>query len=535
MAPRGRLELTGRYALAGLPSTPEIEIAAVRGTLTELELTPGRGLGVRAPSVDIEARGRAGYGDGTAALELAVDVASGRLDLVDTRMSPPAQFALSDVAATITGASHDSTGASDDSTGAVVSLEAQLAGGGTAALAAEIGLGAAGLGALELDLTQVPAATLAPYAAAALGAAPTGGRLDLSLDVARRAAGFEGTLRVAATGLPLEGGWQRRGRASGAESAPAAPETAAPQGGPPSPANASTPAGEPIGSAGGAPTPAGAEPVGNGASPAVSGLAPPSNDLELALALLADPSGQWELTVPIDARSAETLGAAASRALTGRIAALAAAPFDELARLVARDPALLEAVPFGPGTADLSEGALERVGDLAAALAVRPSLRLRLAGAFDPRADRDALAMRQIELHVLLATAGPAAEARPVSIDFESPRAQDILDEFAGERLSDAARASLTGRFDFDRDGEVEPAWRAVYYREVATALAANETIADAALARLGRFRAQSIANALIERGIAAERVEPGRGAATGVPDGGQVLLPVQVAARPLL
>jgi hypothetical protein len=140
--------------------------------------------------------------------------------------------------------------------------------------------------------------------------------------------------------------------------------------------------------------------------------------------------------------------------------------------------------------------------------------------------------VQQIELHVLLDTAGPQARSAP--IDFESPRAQDILDEFAGERLSASQRTSIAARFDFDRDGDVEPAWRAVYYRALAEALAANETIADTALMRLGRFRAQSIANALTELGIPAERVEIGRGDLAVQGDRQHIRVPIHVGAASL-
>jgi hypothetical protein len=92
-------------------------------------------------------------------------------------------------------------------------------------------------------------------------------------------------------------------------------------------------------------------------------------------------------------------------------------------------------------------------------------------------------------------------------VNFASPRAQDVLDEFARERLPAPELAAIASRFDPGRAAEPDSPARVSYYRAIFDALAAHEPIPDSALARLGRFRAQAIGNALVAAGIVPERI----------------------------
>jgi hypothetical protein len=236
-----------------------------------------------------------------------------------------------------------------------------------------------------------------------------------------------------------------------------------------------------------------------------------SSSVELAVALLEDPAGRIELRAPITAPAlpGRTPVERASAALRERVAALTAAPIQTLEAVVGT-PGALGAIAFEPGSADLADPAAELLATLAAALRERPRLTLELPGAFDPDLDRRALATQQIELHVSIATAGPTLRARPVPVDFTSPRAWDVLEEFAGERLSATQRAQIDQRFAPARAAS-EPAARAPYYRALFDALVAREPIAPAAIDRLGRFRAQSAADALVALGLERERVSAGQ------------------------
>jgi len=306
--------------------------------------------------------------------------------------------------------------------------------------------------AIKFELQQVPATTLAPYAIQSLGRALAAGHVDLKLDSSLGGERVDGTVEITATELVFDD-------------------------------------------------------VRVNAEPSLEEL-----PLELVAALLEDPRGVIEVSLPLASSAERSVGRALTEALRARVASIAAAPFEELGPLVGRDGDSLGAVPFEPAAAGLNDRGLETVNALGNILRERPALGLSVLGGFDPTRDRDALARQQIELHVLLATAGPSAQARPEPVDFASPRVQDVIDEFAGERLRPARVMAIGSRFDFNGDGEVDAPWRMEFYRALVDALAADEEIAGGALARLGRFRAQSIANALAESGISMERIELGLG-----------------------
>jgi hypothetical protein len=197
-----------------------------------------------------------------------------------------------------------------------------------------------------------------------------------------------------------------------------------------------------------------------------------------------------------------------------------------LAALVGADAGSLQAVEFFPGDAAPSPGGAAALSALAEALGSRPKISAAAAGGFDPEVDRLALAARQVELHVLLATAGPAHRARPQPVDFASPRAQDVLDEFAGERLPTAEVAAIASRFD-TRDTAPDSPVRVSYYRAIFEALTANERIPDSALLRLGRFRAQAIGTALADGGVNPQRIAIGDGDTQLSATGGRVPVPI--------
>jgi hypothetical protein len=241
----------------------------------------------------------------------------------------------------------------------------------------------------------------------------------------------------------------------------------------------------------------------------------------------ADPTpAQRGFRAPFDS-VAEALGAA----LRARLAEVTGAPFEALASLSGRDAAGLRAVEFEPGTAQPSAAGTETLKALAAALSERPGLALYAAGGFDPNADHRALAAQEIDLHVALATAGATLNVEPGPVDFSSPRDQDVLDEFAGQRLSAEQRATIASETDVTEDGKPAAKHSTAYYEAIFDALVANTKIDQSALARLGRYRARSIADSLAKLGIAAARVETGGG--DGVlrsdPDGVAVPLELEV------
>jgi outer membrane protein OmpA-like peptidoglycan-associated protein len=363
------------------------------------------------------------------------------------------------------------TGASVSASLGSVADDFSLDLGGRLADAGEVSVQivAAGADDMSVSLTarDLPATKVSPYAVAAIGHRLAAGTFDVALDYRQSAGRVAGDLRIAAANAALD---------------------------------------------------AGALPPGPGAYA-----------LDLAVALLADTNGVAELATPFTG-AGEDVRTAIAAAVDARIASLAAAPFEPLAAIVERPAQALMSVSFVPGDTELGEQAQATVDSLAAALAQRPRLGLRVHGAVDPTADRLALARRQIELHVTLATAGAAPQARPEPVDFASPRAQDILDEFAGERLAPERVLVITRAFNCGPDPT--PACRAVYYEAIFDALADNESIPASTLMRLGRFRAQAVAEAFEERGIAARRIAVVMGATETSADVGGVGVPLELFPR---
>lgn len=226
-------------------------------------------------------------------------------------------------------------------------------------------------------------------------------------------------------------------------------------------------------------------------------------DAALLLALLEDTHGEVRLEVPVELTAAIPVTAALTQAFRAFVHESVASPAVALGRSLALPGPPPMVVRFEPGAAALTQAASAALSELAEALSLRPRLTVAVPAHIDPQLDRDALARQQIELHVTLATAGAAFRARPQAVNFASPRAQDVLDEFAVERLPARELAAIGAQHD--RTGE--PAARAPYYRAVFAALVEGEPIERGALERIGRFRAQSIVEALVAGGLAAERV----------------------------
>ena len=480
LAPAGRLDLDGEFALSVAGEAPELELAPVRAELRDFRLEPAPGLIVGTPRAAAGVRAALTYAEGILGVRGRVTVEDASLEVFDARFDVPWPLRFAEVAGTFARGEPEATGVA-------IELEGAVAGGGAASLAARLASERGGWrGSVVLRAAEIPAAAVAPYGVRMLGRGLAAGNVDLELAYTQSEERIDGGIRIGGAGVVLEG----------------------------EPAQARALAGEsPLASAQ-------ARPPGGGLP------------LDLAAALLTDASGRLELAAPISARADAGVPAAVSAAVRARLEAIAAAPFEVLGRLVELDGRTLAGVEFEPGAAEFSDFGAAGVRALAAALAQRPKLALRAHGGFDPRVDRDALAARQIELHVLIATAGPQMRARPEPVNFASPRAQDVLDEFAGERLPPQRLEAIAARFSLDPDWAPDAPARVAYYRAVFAALVASETIADSALTRLGRFRAQSIAHALAELGVEPERVLIGGGdlrVAAG-PRGVQV--PLDVTAR---
>ena len=262
--------------------------------------------------------------------------------------------------------------------------------------------------------------------------------------------------------------------------------------------------------------------LGAGALPAI----------EMGLAVLENPTAVIALDVPIVIEDAtRSPPAAIAATLVDQVAALGNTPYEALGSLVNRNGDSLRMVEFMPGEAAPPPLGVDTLTGLGAALAMRPKVGVEITPVYDPQLDRRALATQQVELHVSLATAGPTVGARPEPVDFASPRAQDVLDEFAGERLPEEEVATIASLFDRRPNAAADSAARTGYYRAIFDALAAKEQIADSAVRRLGRFRAQAIADILAAHEVAPQRIMVGNAAAQRTPEAATVSVPLALTS----
>lgn len=250
--------------------------------------------------------------------------------------------------------------------------------------------------------------------------------------------------------------------------------------------------------------------------------------LSLAIALLEDPAGEIRVAVPVPAGSFQP-GQSVSRrlldALRGYLANLVKAPFAALG--LPADGAQTDSaqVTFSAGSAALGEAQSDRLHSLATALLQRPRIGLKIAGRYDPAADRNALARQQMRLHVALATsAGLPARTKQAPLNFSDPRVISVLEEFAGERLRAVAVTSIRARF-----AQIGPE----YYAALFEALLDNETVSRRALNNLARFRAQAVIGELTAANIAPERLAVANSVEPADARDGMVWLPLGIRVLP--
>jgi len=239
-------------------------------------------------------------------------------------------------------------------------------------------------------------------------------------------------------------------------------------------------------------------------SPVTPGL-PPQLPLDLAVALVRDGSDRINFSIPVPAGRVEEnmqLGYLLGEGLVNLVKNLTKAPFYTLGKLNGISPPFLERIVFKPGDAALPMAAESNLAILAAALVQRPGLGLTISGRFDTVVDRQALARKQVGLHVALASsAGPPGREAPGSTDFNDSKVISVLDEFAGKRLSTAELEALRAN---------HPQRGTAFYEAVFEALVRNEAVSRTKLKALARYRARTIVDQLNAAGVDRQRLQIG-------------------------
>jgi len=255
--------------------------------------------------------------------------------------------------------------------------------------------------------------------------------------------------------------------------------------------------------------------------------------LGMAVALLKGPDGRIDLSVPVKGDLADpqfALGPVIAGAIGNVIGRLVTAPFRLLGSLVGARGEELERLRWEPGRGRLTAPEQETLDKLAEALALRPQLRLTLAGVYHP--DADGRALRAGRLRELI-------DARLTGIEGDggatgAAARRQALEALAAERLPEldldtVAAAHQRPASGDDADGATvldQPA----YLAALRDRLASTITLAPDALEELAQARTLSLVSRLEADGIDRERLrlEPPR---EGRLDGDQVVMKLTLEA----
>jgi hypothetical protein len=243
----------------------------------------------------------------------------------------------------------------------------------------------------------------------------------------------------------------------------------------------------------------------------VEGAQNSSLPIELAVALLTDAKGRIELGLPVRGDLSDpdfSLAQLAGKVLGNLLQRVASAPFRLLGSLLGggreRD---LDGIVFEPGSARLDPPQQENAAALARALAARPQISLAVHGGYDSEADSAAL--RNLALRrELVKRSGfrlPAG-ADPGSLDPSDPRTRQAMETLFIEHGGTAMLMRDIRRTAQAAAADARVAERR-YLRELSTRIAATMPLPAGAGEALARSRAQAVRAALLERGVAPERV----------------------------
>jgi uncharacterized protein involved in outer membrane biogenesis len=127
---------------------------------------------------------------------------------------------------------------------------------------------------------------------------------------------------------------------------------------------------------------------------------PTSNlPVHLAVSLLKDRNGVIDLNVPISGSLNDpqfSIGGVIVKAFVNLLWKAVTAPFAALGAIFGGGGETLSYVEFAPGSAQLDEAAVQKLGDLAQALRERTNLNLDIAGRVDPATDEEGIKARTL-------------------------------------------------------------------------------------------------------------------------------------------
>ena len=238
--------------------------------------------------------------------------------------------------------------------------------------------------------------------------------------------------------------------------------------------------------------------------------------VKLAIALLKDSNGNIDLDLEVAGDLNDPKVNTWSliwQALKKVLVKVTTAPFRFLGNLLGIGGDEMEFVEFEPGRTNLTPPQHERLGNLAKALKEKPGLKLDVRGAYDKRADTDAMRTERfnalLETQLLAAAGGDSSAAKAIKSNPSSGRMQSVLEalyteSFGAEKLA-ALRTAHTKAPTPAAGGtpaKTAPAPAldlAGYFAAMRDELIAAQPVADADLAKLAGDRSAAIRGYMVE------------------------------------
>jgi uncharacterized protein involved in outer membrane biogenesis len=238
--------------------------------------------------------------------------------------------------------------------------------------------------------------------------------------------------------------------------------------------------------------------------------------LSLAIAVLQDSDGRIDLRLPVFGNLDDpqfSYGGLVWQAFVNVIQKVATAPLRALGAMFGLDN--FDSVRFVAGETAVTPPERQKLGQLAQMLVQRPQLKLRLAGTYDPLADRKALARARVDLAILRVAGSVPAAGEPLpEIDLQDVDMQAAIKSVYASRVG---RLKLVARM-------VSDSGKPDFYANLRNEAILVEPVDDAALLELARTRAQSAVQFLrqsqpgIDARISLDPVHTARASADGVP-----------------
>lgn len=224
--------------------------------------------------------------------------------------------------------------------------------------------------------------------------------------------------------------------------------------------------------------------------------------LDLAIAILEDSDGLIDLDLPITGSLDDpqfSYGGIVWKAIRNVLGKIVTAPFRALGKLFGGDGDKLEAIMFDAGSATMSPPELEKIKTISLALNKRQGLTLGVVPSYDTELDtrnlQETTIRRQIAAEMGLQL---TPEQAPGPVDLSNPKAQKAVDTLHDTLTKKSLLKKLAAKLEKPPAG---------HYDAALEKLITSVEIKDADLLALAASRSKAIQTALVDAGLAAERV----------------------------